>query len=50
MSFITLYLTAPRFERQNYEHRKKMGQMGRIISRGGKKLGVTALSVVLLKL
>ena len=50
MSFITLYLTAPRFERQNYEDRKKMGQMGRIISRGGKKLGVTALSLVLLKL
>ena len=25
MSFITLYLTVPRFERQNYEDRKKNG-------------------------
>ena len=50
MSFVTLYLTAPRFESQNCEDRKKRGaQMGGII-RGGKKLGVTALSLVLLKL
>ena len=50
MSFVTFYLTAPRFEGQNYEDRKKWGvQMGGII-RGGKKLGVTALSLVLLKL
>ena len=25
ISFVTLYLTAPRFESQNYEDRKKMG-------------------------
>ena len=45
MSFVTLYLTAPRFESQN----KRDAQMGGII-RGGKKLGVTVLSLVLLKL
>lgn len=53
MSFVTFYLTAPRFESQNCEDRKKKkkwgAQMGEII-RGGKKIGVTALSVALLKL
>lgn len=52
MSFVTFYLTAPRFESQNCEDRQKKkwgAQMGEII-RGGKKIGVTALSVALLKL
>ena len=51
MSFVTFYLTAPRFESQNFEDRKKKwgAQMGGII-RGGKKIGITALSVALLKL